>query len=115
MANNGILQRLAVRRRLKLICNRSTDTDLQSAAADALANFEDFYKLTMVIYVEQTGSEYKTAEDGIILDKLLEFFKFLVESGILEMLLKLFAGMGMNQILITYEDSPEFLKALMSV
>lgn len=89
-----VLQKLALRRRLGMLM-LSSDNDTAIAASEALLDFENFHDLAVVTYAEQTNAAYSMDESGTpILDKLLEFVKWMYESGFLEFLIKLFAGMS---------------------
>ena len=95
MKNNRFLQRLALHRRLAALAR--SGEEIADGAMMALASFGDFYQLTVRHFVQSTGAAHTLDEDGTpILDKLLDFFKWLYESGALEWLIRLFAGMAIT-------------------
>lgn len=88
LRNRRILQNAAIR--LALFEQR-TDAARQIARDATL--FEEFSALIVGKYIHTTNASYVADEDGTpILDKLMEFVKWMYESGFLAFLIDLFGA-----------------------
>lgn len=98
------IQKLLLRNALASFARRNTgEPDLVRASKDLLADrtlFDEYYGAIVGIYcteVDPTAAVGFDEESGTpILDKLIEFMKWMYESGFLELLLKLFFGITLS-------------------
>lgn len=97
MKYNFAIQRLAVWRRLSVLSRKGSSSASQ-AAAYALDHFDQFYASVVGVYQLSTGAKVATVDmqGNPIFESLLDFIKWMYESGMLEWLLRLFSGMDVS-------------------
>ena len=87
--NLNVLRKVSLRSRLRALSRRG-----DQQAIDALRDFDAFYDHTMTIYRMNVTAEEESQTP--IIDALQRFLEWLHESGLLEILLKLFFGVVMG-------------------
>lgn len=100
------IQKLLVRNALSSLSRRhEVGSDLKNAAKDLLSDrslLDEYYGTLVGIYctdVDPSAAVGFDEESGTpILDSLIEFIKWMYESGFLELVLKLFFGMVLEDV-----------------
>jgi hypothetical protein len=94
MGNLDLLRKVSLRSRVRMAARRGN-----SQASEALADFDNFYAHVSDFYkVHLAGADESQTP---ILDALMRFLEWLDESGLLDILLKLFLGAVMASSLVS--------------
>ena len=102
-----LLQRLAVRRAL-----RNAKSQGEPGVDYCLEEFDGFYQFVVSQYVRATGASFEALDESQtpILDKLLDFVKWMYESGFLEFLIGLFGAGIVMAVVASGRVMSDFMK-----